>query len=54
MLTFTVWLLISTSPITGDVFIDGHFNSLSQCLQTATPEQDCIEGTVIRPKEQHD
>lgn len=54
MLTFTIWLLITTSPLTGDVFIDGHFDSLQQCLQVATPEQECIEGTVMRPKEQYD
>ena len=54
MLTFTIWLLITTSPITGDVFIDGHFDSLLQCLQVATPEQECVEGAVMRPKENHD
>lgn len=48
---FTVWLLITTSPTTGDVFIDGHFDSLLQCLQVATPEQECIEGTVMCPKD---
>lgn len=53
MLTFTIWLLITTSP-TGDVFIDGHFDSLLQCLQVATPEQNCIEGTVMRPKDRDD
>lgn len=53
MLTFTTWLLISTSPITGDIFIDSHFDSLLQC-QEATPEQDCIEGTVMRPKDRND
>lgn len=53
-MTFIIWLLISTSPTTGDVFIDGHFDSLLQCLQVATPEQECIEGTVMRPKEQYD
>ncbi|MFC3331664.1 hypothetical protein ACFOEM_04215 [Paenalcaligenes hominis] len=54
MLTLTIWLLISTSPTTGDVFIDGHFDSLLQCLQVATQEQDCIEGTVMRPKDRND
>ena len=53
MLTFTIWLPITASP-TGDVFIDGHFDSLLQCLQVATLEQDCIEGTVMRPRENHD
>lgn len=53
MLTFTIWLLISTSP-TGDVFIDGRFDSLLQCLSVATAEQECVEGTVLRQKEQYD
>lgn len=53
MLTFTIWLLISTSP-TGDVFIDGHFDLLLQCLSVATAEQECVEGTVLRQKEQYD
>ena len=53
MLTFTIWLLITTSPITGDVFIDGHYETLTQCLQVATANQECIEGTVMRPKESH-
>ena len=54
MLTFTIWLLVTTSPTTGDVSIDGHFDSLLQCEQAATAEQECIEGTVMRPKELHD
>lgn len=53
MLTFTIWLLMSTSP-TGDVFIDGHFDSLLQCLSVATAEQECVEGTVLRQKEQYE
>lgn len=47
MLTLTIWLLITTSP-TGDVFIDGRFDSLLQCLSVATVEQECVEGTVLR------
>lgn len=49
MIVFTIWLLISTSPLTGDVFINGHFDSLLQCLQVATADQQCVEGTVLRP-----
>lgn len=51
MLTFTIWLLISTSPI-GDVSIDGHFDSLLQCLQVAEPEQVCISGDLLRLEEE--
>lgn len=53
MLTFTIWLLVTTLP-TGGVFIDGHYETQMECLQVATPEQECIEGTVMRPKENHD
>lgn len=49
MLTFTVWLLISTSPLTGDVFVETYFDSLLQCMQVASSDQQCVEGTVLRP-----
>lgn len=50
MLTFTIWLLITTSPL-GDVFIIGQHESLLQCLQAAAPNQECVEATVVRPQE---
>lgn len=53
MLIFTVWLLITTSPM-GGVFIDGHYETQAQCEQIAIANQECVEGTVMRPKEQHD
>lgn len=48
MIVFTVWLLVSTSPITGDVFVSSHSESGAECLYAASVDQECTEPTVLR------
>lgn len=48
MMAFTIWLLVTTSPLTGDVFIASQHQSLLECLQVAAPGQECTEATVLR------
>lgn len=50
MIVFTIWLLVSTSPITGDVFVSGQYKSEAECLYAASADQECAEATVVRQR----